>query len=185
MQKRRHAKSQSHISAGAETFFQKPIPRDGVFVQRLLPLLPPPSGWKVLILDDVKLNIHFLRRKLCKVASAHFIRLDIAEKHWSITDCMTSTEAIDAFCNEWYDLIILDNNLGDESMKGVEVATIARKSALNANAVIVINSGSDARSRESLDLSKKPLPFDIFWPKPLPSVDQMRQSLCQALLRSK
>ena len=46
----------SHISAGAEDFFQKPLPSQGAVIQRLVMKLPPPSGWRVLILDDVKVG---------------------------------------------------------------------------------------------------------------------------------
>ncbi len=46
----------SHISAGAEDFFQKPLPSQGDVIQRLVMKLPPPSLWKVLVLDDVKVG---------------------------------------------------------------------------------------------------------------------------------
>ena len=179
-----NARSETHIHAGAEDFFQKPIPRNPIFLERIIKHLPPPAGWSVLIVDDVNLNIHFLKRKLCKVASAHFISLEIAQKNWTISSCSTANEAVDTITSQWFDLIILDNNLGSDEIKGMEIARIARKQARNTDAIIVINSGSENKRRLIVESSEESLPFDIYWPKPLPSVEEMRQSLCQALIRS-
>jgi len=179
-----NSKEMLHYSAGAETFFQKPIPKDDVLIEKLFPQLPPPAGWKVLILEDVKLNIHFLKRKLCKVASSHFLSLETAEKHWTFAAKMNSTDAIEAFQTECFDLIILDNYIEGDDKKGIEVAEIARNTSLNPNAIIVLNSGSDSSSRLQMELLKPNPTFDVYWPKPLPTVEQMRTSLTQVLVKT-
>ena len=172
-----NARSQVHMNAGAQGFFQKPIPKDAIFLEKLITHLSPPSGWRVLILDDAKVNLHFLKRKLHKLASPYFISNEIAQKHWTIISCVNAYEAINIIENQELDLIILDNEIGDNGFKGVDIVRIVRKSAKNKNAVVVINSGS-------CEVSKESSAFDVFWPKPLPSVEQMRLSLCQALIKT-
>ena len=185
-----NARGEMHLNAGADLFFQKPIPHDESFSERVIAHLSPPSSWKLLIVDDAKVNIHFMKRKLRRVASPHFISNEIAQKHWKINTCMNAAEAVKSIKDEWFDLIILDNKLGDDNLKGVQIAKIAREFAKNKTAIIVINSGSGSESIQQSfadtkisSSSKESLPYDIFWPKPLPSVEQMRQGISKLLIR--
>ena len=75
-----NSKQVEHLSAGAEHFLQKPIPSDRAILEKLLDHLCPPSGWSVLTVDDVKMNNHFMGRKLRKISSPHFTELSVAEK---------------------------------------------------------------------------------------------------------
>ena len=75
-----NSKEKEHLSAGAQDFFQKPIPNDQVIVSRLISKLAPPGSWKVLVVEDVEVNIHFLCRRLYKVAAPHFTSIEAAEK---------------------------------------------------------------------------------------------------------
>lgn len=65
-------------------------------------------------------------------------------------------------------------------MDGMSVAEFVRESSVNKDAVVVLNSGSIARLR-----SGEGQPYDIVWPKPLPSNEQMRFDLCMELLKFK
>lgn len=75
-----NSKEKEHLSAGAQDFFQKPIPTDDVIMSRLVPKLSPPCTWRVLCVDDVEVNSKFLCRRLHKVASPHFTSTEEAEK---------------------------------------------------------------------------------------------------------
>lgn len=75
-----NAKEGEHLSAGAENFLQKPIPADERIIDMLLTHLAPPNGWRVLTVDDVKMNSHFMGRKLRKISSPHFTDMSVAEK---------------------------------------------------------------------------------------------------------
>jgi len=75
-----NAKEGEHLSAGAENFLQKPIPSDEAILGMLLAHLAPPNGWNVLTVDDVKMNNHFMGRKLRKISSPHFTDMSVAEK---------------------------------------------------------------------------------------------------------
>jgi hypothetical protein len=81
---------------------------------------------------------------------------------------------------EWFDLVILDHHLGDGRMSGLGVAQFVREGSMNKDAVVVLNSGSKHHVSET----EKP-PYDIVWPKPLPSNEQMRCDLCMELVKSK
>lgn len=75
-----NSKEKEHLKAGAQDFFQKPIPSDEVIVSRLIPKISPPCDWKVLCVDDVEVNTRFLARRLKKVAAPHFTTMEAAEK---------------------------------------------------------------------------------------------------------
>ena len=88
-------KEKEHLAAGAQDFFQKPIPNDQVLLSRLLDKVAPPSTWKVLCVDDVPVNIHFLCRRLRKVAAPHFTSLEEAEKVCRIMYCFLHQHCTD------------------------------------------------------------------------------------------
>jgi CheY-like chemotaxis protein len=107
-------KEVEHKAAGAQDFFQKPLPSDEVILNRLLPKLAPPSGWKVLCVDDVEMNLRFLRRKLHRVSAPHFTNLHEAEKvSFDSVSCSLyslSSFSHDVRCTEIS--IAVDNNIG-------------------------------------------------------------------------
>jgi len=175
-----NSKDNEHVSAGANSFFQKPLPPDDILLHAFLARLPPPNGWNVLVVDDVKVNSRFLRRKLQKASSAHFTNMDMAQKHWFISTCTTGQEAMDLIQNQYFDLLVLDQNLGDDTIRGTDIAEFARECGVNKNSITVLNSGSDFKQTEEASE-----PFDLYWPKPLPSVEQMRRNLCRKLVQSR
>lgn len=73
-------KEKEHLSAGAEDFFQKPMPGDEEVIRRLISKLSPPSSWKVLCVDDAEVNLRFLCRRLHMIASPHFVSTEAAKK---------------------------------------------------------------------------------------------------------
>lgn len=68
-----NSKRDEHLEAGAQDFFQKPIPKDDVLMQRLITKISPPSGWIVLCVDDVDINVRLMCRRLYKVAAPYFV----------------------------------------------------------------------------------------------------------------
>ena len=168
-----------HLSAGAQDFFQKPIPGDDEIVRRLISKLSPPSSWRVLCVDDAEVNLRFLCRRLQKIASPHFTSLAAAEKRWTITTRTSGEEAVELLRNEWFDLVVLDYHLG-EGMNGLSVADYVRNGSVNKNAIVILNSGSVQSLQKGDETS-----YDLLWPKPLPSNEQMRLDLCKELLKSK
>jgi len=129
-------------------------------------------------LDDVKLNVYFMKRKLQKVSSAHFTTMCAAENRWSISSCIGTDEAMSLIRNEWFDLIILDHHL-EGTLSGLDVSVFAREHGMNKDAILVLNTCSEMRG------GVPPKPFNLFWSKPLPSVEKMRRDLIQELLISK
>jgi CheY-like chemotaxis protein len=177
-----NSKEMCHITAGAEDFFQKPLPSQKQVVERLLRKLPPPAGWNVLVVDDSPLNCHFLKKKLYKVFTAHYTTLERAEKRLSISVSTSVKDAIFKLKGESFDLVVTgqefshDNHIKD--LKGMDIISFVRDHSLNKNAIIVLNSAI-AQSQHH------PQQFDMYWPKPLPSDDRMRQTLCEELLQIK
>jgi len=170
----------SHISAGAEDFFQKPLPSQGAVIQRLVVKLPPPSGWRVLIVDDVKLNCHFLEQRLHRISSAHFTSMHQAQKRWEIYKTTSAPDAIRRIETEPFDLVVVDQELNDDNgIQGTDIASCIRKSELCKNCVIVLNSASDS----DFELNQRPQLYNLLWPKPLPEESLMRQSLSEQLIQ--
>lgn len=170
-----NVKAEEHTSAGAQDFFQKPIPCNNIILQRLLVVLPPPRGWKVLVVDHSMVNCQLTKRKLIKVASAYFRKLEIAQRHWSISICTIGEDAILLLQKEWFDLLVLDDYLGNNNIQGLEIAQSSKNSGMNPNAITVISSSS--RNQEESQF------IDLYWQKPLPSVEKMRFDLCQKLVK--
>mmetsp|Transcript_21082 Transcript_21082/g.23947 ORF Transcript_21082/g.23947 Transcript_21082/m.23947 type:complete len:885 (+) Transcript_21082:92-2746(+) len=164
-----------HIAAGADNFFLKPLGSQRVIICNLLKQLPPPRGQKVLIVDSVPVSANFLKRKLFDVATAHLFTQKMPEKHWYISICTDPQDAVCKLKREWFDLVVSDLDLNDASMSGLDLIAYARKYSLNRNAILVLNSGSE--------LLYGPHMFNIYWSKPLPSVEKMRRSLCKELIR--
>jgi len=119
-----------------------------------------------------------MKRKLQKVSSAHFTTMEVAENRWSISSCLDAEEAMSLIRNEWFDLIILDHHL-DGDITGLDVSVFVREHGMNKDAILVLNTCSEMRG------GVPPQPFNLFWSKPLPSVENMRRDLIQELLRSR
>eukprot|EP00587_Corethron_hystrix_P000043 CAMPEP_0113306642 /NCGR_PEP_ID=MMETSP0010_2-20120614/5814_1 /TAXON_ID=216773 ORGANISM="Corethron hystrix, Strain 308" /NCGR_SAMPLE_ID=MMETSP0010_2 /ASSEMBLY_ACC=CAM_ASM_000155 /LENGTH=871 /DNA_ID=CAMNT_0000161355 /DNA_START=104 /DNA_END=2720 /DNA_ORIENTATION=- /assembly_acc=CAM_ASM_000155 len=167
-----------HITAGADGFYQKPIPPDGILLQRFATQLPPPGNWRVLILDSIKSNTYFTQKELQQVSSAHFTTVEESEGRWSMTPCFDSEKAMSLIANQWFDLILLDHNLQNLSTD-VCLGAYAREYGMNKDAIIVLCS---SLCRKGINEKKS---FNLFWSKPLPSVEIIRQNLCQELLKSR
>jgi CheY-like chemotaxis protein len=167
----------THISAGAQDFFQKPLPAQSILIQRLIQKLPPPAGWNVLIVDDIKMNCHFLERRLHRISSAHFTTMSQAQQRWQITKTTSASDAIEKIKTDHYDLIVLDQELNDDQgVKGSDIAAFARKHGHCRNGIIALNSASTP------DI-QYPQFFNMSWTKPLPGEGRMRQTLCEELIR--
>jgi len=171
-------KADEHIAAGAQDFFQKPIPCNKTILKRLLMLLPPPRGWKVLIVDASLVNCQLLKRKLFKVASGYFTKLEIAEEHWSISVCTIGAAAMPLLQKEWFDLLVLDDcHLDSNGITNFDIAECSKKQSMNPNAITVISSSSRDQEKSRF--------IDIYWQKPFPSVEKMRLDLCQKLVNTR
>jgi CheY-like chemotaxis protein len=149
-----NAKQGEHLLAGADDFIQKPIPSDETILDMLLSHLAPPNGWSVLTVDDVEMNNHFMSRKLRNISSPHFTDMAVAEKvrtllianaksfvfsslkfafaadlallqRWSITSALTGEEAVQLLRTQYFDLVILDNQLGG-GISGLDVGRFVR-----------------------------------------------------------
>lgn len=114
-----------HLTAGADDFLRKPIPDDHILLERLMKSMAPPANWNVMVADDNDLSLKFLHRKLLAAASPHFTTLDQAEKRWRFTLKSNGEDASVALKKEWFDLVVLDQNMGD-GMKGTDVAKFVR-----------------------------------------------------------
>ena len=68
-----NAMKKEHMEAGADGFFQKPLPATDVVVRELFGKIPPPAGWKVLLVDDSEVNLHVMERKLQAVSVPHSV----------------------------------------------------------------------------------------------------------------
>jgi CheY-like chemotaxis protein len=177
-----NSKEMCHIVAGAEVFFQKPLPSQKMVIERLLQKLPPPAGWNVLIVDDSPLNCHFMKKKLYKVFTAHYTTLERAEKRLSISVSTSVEDAVSKLNAESFDLVVTGKEFTHDNdmkyLKGMDIVSFVRNHGLNKNAIIVLNSAIAQNHQH-------PQQFDMYWPKPLPSDDRMRQTLCEELLQLK
>lgn len=73
-------KQAEHLQAGADLFFQKPLPSDTLLVESLKHALAPPSRWKVLILSQNDDARNMLISRLHRVSSPHFTTTEVANK---------------------------------------------------------------------------------------------------------
>jgi signal transduction histidine kinase/DNA-binding NarL/FixJ family response regulator len=87
-------KEVEHLQAGADLFFQKPLPSDTHLIESLQHRLAPPSGWKVLILsqdDDTRTT---LTSRLRRVSSPHYTTEEVANKVSAIQTNVVRLEVI-------------------------------------------------------------------------------------------
>ena len=152
-----------HLAAGADMCMRKPIPRPAAMAQRLRSILPLPSTWRVLFADDNPTVVCIMKRKL-----------QIALPGVEVTVVSSGKAAIAAVMTEPYDLLILDQCMGDGVM-GVDVARLARtKESLSAAAVVV---GFSGNSMESEFLA---VGCDAAWSKAI-NVEEIKVSLLECL----
>lgn len=167
-------KQVEHLQAGADSFFQKPLPNDNTLVESLQHHLAPPAGWKVLILSDDAGEASMLTEQLHKVASPHFTTQEEAGKRWKITTCSlgSSKETIEFLTVESFDLVLLvDPQRESEEESCTSIRTHLRKLASSGD-VLFVNCHRSDTSTSGLTWSLNALP----------SIERMRQSLCESLL---
>eukprot|EP00797_Seminavis_robusta_P031325 Sro678_g185910.2 (693) ;mRNA; r:17516-19594 len=171
-----NAMRQEHLAAGADEFFQKPLPATNIVVEQLWGKIPPPAGWKVLLVDDTEVNLHLLERKLQAVAVPH---ASASEPRWDIVQCTVGARAKVLMEENRYDMVVMDQTLENpsscESLTGTELGKLGRKTQ-NKDVIFVLNSGSPVGNGEL------PSCFDLSWSKPLPSVEELRNDLYRQLL---
>ncbi len=168
-----------HLTAGGDDFFQKPLPSQKVLMQRFCTKVTIPYKWRIMIADTNSLSSTMLKRKLHRVATVHPTASSNIEKLMFIEECQTIEVAQQKVKSEWYDLVILASHefhCQKKDPSGVDLVHFIRNQALNKTSIIVLNSGHCSKEG-------KPDPYNIFWPKPLPSLEVMRRSLVEELVK--
>ena len=87
-------KEDEHIEAGADAFFQKPLPSNQELLESLTRKLAPPAGWKVLVLCNFPSLTTLLVDRLYRVSSSHYTTHEEAAKRWTIT-ALTSIDSVE------------------------------------------------------------------------------------------
>ena len=102
-------KEKEHLEAGADMFFQKPLPNDKVLLESFRGKLPPPKGWNVLVVSNDSSISTLLTDRLYRVASPHYTSHKEAVKRWSIATVpfVSSIKEIDGF-----DLVVMVQSTG-------------------------------------------------------------------------
>lgn len=167
-------KQVEHLQAGADSFFQKPLPNDSTLVESLQQHLAPPAGWKVLILADDGSEASMLMERLYKVASPHFTTKEEAEKRWKMTTrpLGSSKETVEFLTAESFDLVVLvDPQTESEKEPCTSIRTHLSKMASSGDVLFV-----DCQRSSTISSG-------LTWSlNALPSIERMRQSLCESLL---
>ena len=159
---------EAHLSAGANLFWRKPIPAPANLAQTLRELLPLPSRWRVLAADDSAVVRRMLVRKL-QMALPGCIIVEACSALEASTALFGDAHSHDA---STFDLVVLDEDFGEGSTKGTDLAIAARAAGLNA--VIAGLSGS------SMEAAHLDAGCDLSWPKSI-DVETMRADLLQCI----
>ena len=153
-----------HLAAGADMFMRKPMPRPAAMARRLRSILPLPSTWRVLFADDNPTVACIIKRKL-----------QIALPGAEVTVVSSGKTFVAAVMSEPYDLLVLDQCMGDGVM-GVDVARLARtKGSLSVAAVVI--GLSCGNSMESAFLA---VGCDAAWSKAI-NAEEIKASLLGCL----
>lgn len=107
-------------------------------------------GISVLMVEDDYINIFMMQK--------------IFESLFSITYAKTSSEAITMLENNTYDLVLMDINLGDETITGVEILKIMKQDHRHSQTKIFAVTGYVMEGDREKYLN---LGFDEHFPKPL------------------
>lgn len=166
-------KRAEHMDAGADSFFQKPLPGDSALIEHMQEKLAPPGGWNVLILSNDKGVSTLLKERLYQVSSPHFTTREQAQKRWNIVaQSPTSTEeVIERLTTESFDLVILA-----DAQRASEAGARIRKHLRhmpNSDDLVVIEC-AEVKAGDPSGLE-----WDLM---ALPSNKQMRETLCKSLL---
>lgn len=173
-------KQAEHLSAGADSFFQKPLPSDASLIESLQHKLAPPAGWKALILSDRDEVASMLTERLYEVASPHFTTQEQAQKRWQISTVTSppAEEIIPRLTAESFDLVIMAYTHNENKNVSSKIRKRLRHLAEN-NGLVMIDCFETGNSRPTSDPASKGLEWCL---SALPSSNQMRHALCKFLL---
>ena len=157
---------EAHLSAGANLFWRKPLPAPAHLAQALRERLPLQSRWRVLAADDSAVVRKMLVRKL-----------QVALPGCIVVEACSALEASAALFglspdSSTFDLVVLDEDFGEGSSKGTDLAMAAR--AAGVTAVIAGLSGS------SMDAAHFEAGCDLSWSKGI-DVETMRADLLRCM----
>lgn len=171
-------KEMCHKTAGGDDFFLKPLPSQMVLLQRLTTKVTTPLSWRVMIVDQNSSSSSLLKRKLHRVATVHPTKSSIIERHMEIDNFQLFQDAERKLMSDWYDLVIVASNgfHNNHETTGIELIHFARKYGQNKKAIVILNS---AIMHEEV----RPQLYNIFWPKPLPALEDMRKDLLDELIQ--
>ena len=152
-----------HLAAGADLFWRKPTPQPASMAQQLRSRLPLPTAWRVLLADDNSTVAFIMQRKL-----------GLALPRAEVTVVSSGKAATAAIAAEPYDLLVLDNDMGDGVM-GTDVSRLARAAeSLSLDAVVV------GFSRNSMEAEFLEAGCDAVWSKSI-NADEIKASLLETL----
>ena len=97
-------KEEEHLEAGADMFFQKPLPKDTALLELFRGKLSPPTGWKVLVVSNDSSIATLLTDRLYRVASPHYTSPSEAVKRWNISTVPSVVSVKDV---EGFDLVVM------------------------------------------------------------------------------
>ena len=114
------------LEAGADLFWRKPIPGQSKLVRDLRSQVPLPANWRVLVADDDSIVLMVLQ-----------LKLQAALPGADVTAVGSASAALEAALSTPFDLLIFDENIGD-NVKGTDIARRIRaeSGSPNVNAVI-------------------------------------------------
>jgi CheY-like chemotaxis protein len=151
---------EEHIKAGADYFCRKPISDDVKLCDVLYRGLGFPSGWKILLVDDVDMGRKIMKRKF-----------NIEAKDWIYYEATNGESAKQLIREHDFNIIVLDEELNDNS-KGTDVAKFARQYGVDC--VIIGYSGHDMVKQH------KEAGCDLSWTKPAPNIKVMKEQILEA-----
>lgn len=164
-----------------DDFFQKPLPSQVILAQRIATKITLPSAWRVIIVDPNEASSRLLKRKLHRIATPHPTKSSNFERHMNIETVHSIQDAECKLKSEWFDLVILaslefhyEKELSSTSAS--DLIYFIRRNSQNKCSIIVLNSAS------VYDVPRPQL-FNIFWSKPLPTLEVMKKSLINELIK--
>jgi CheY-like chemotaxis protein len=155
------------LQAGADIMWTRPLSVNTIKAQPLQALLPLPSCWRILIVEDSPV----IRRVLGRTLHSALAVCTIVEASNS-RDARAALYESDSKRPEPFDLVILDQHLGDDNVLGTELAREARQAGVTA--VIAGFSG------ESMQEEHHAAGCDLSWPKTIHG-DTIRGDLLDCL----
>jgi CheY-like chemotaxis protein/HPt (histidine-containing phosphotransfer) domain-containing protein len=155
-----NARKTEHLAAGADLFWQKPPPKPAAMSRIIRELLLPklPATWRILVVDD---------SALIRMSMGRMLEHELPGAMVSLAS--SPAEALAAMQDSPFDLIVLDENLGDTDVKGTDIARQIRSGVLGDSAAAISNSraviaGFSGNSMVSEHLAAG---CDVSWSKPV------------------